>query len=372
MKKFKLITIFLSLMQLMLFNPAICQEVTLSIQESAGGCGLATNCAGAVICFDIGMTVDIDKDLDSYNIWLQYDQSVLSRVSGGSDQSCVLDDGQDTDIEITFGAYRVAGIPGSAYALTGGIEDIVHTICFSIIDDVAIYGSTLTVGGNLFGGALPTSVTFDDASTDDVPEETPLVLSEATVSCLSLLPVELLSFEAEKNGKEVDLRWAVASEYNNSHFLVERSKDGLDFSQIGSVQSKGNHSNSESYLLTDVSPIRGKNYYRLKQVDMDGKFSYSEIRNVNMNVAGEFALYQNEPNPFKGRTMIGFDLPESMSATLYIFNDMGKRIKEINGDFSAGYNKIELERSDLPASGIVYYHLQAGEFMASKKMIVTE
>ena len=61
-----------------------------------------------------------------------------------------------------------------------------------------------------------------------------------------------------------------------------------------------------------------------------------------------------------------------MSATIDIFDELGQLVKEIKGDYSAGYNKIQIDRKDLPATGVVYYHLQAGEFMASKKMIVTE
>ena len=98
-------------------------------------------------------------------------------------------------------------------------------------------------------------------------------------------------------------------------------------------------------------------------------------------VEGEFALYQNEPNPFRGQTMIGFVLPAealakegltAMPVTLSIFDELGQLVKEIKGDYSAGYNKIEIDRKDLPATGVVYYHLQAGEFMASKKMILIE
>ena len=93
---------------------------------------------------------------------------------------------------------------------------------------------------------------------------------------------------------------------------------------------------------------------------------------VNLSEVEWFALYQNEPNPFRGQTMIGFTLPESMSATLNIFDELGQLVKEIKGDYSAGYNKILIDRKDLPATGVVYYHLQAGEFMASKKMVLVE
>jgi hypothetical protein len=88
--------------------------------------------------------------------------------------------------------------------------------------------------------------------------------------------------------------------------------------------------------------------------------------------ANEFALYQNMPNPFESKTMIRFDLPEAGQATLTIFDGAGKVIKEINGDYSEGENRVEVRRSDLAGSGLLYYRLESGEYSAVKKMILME
>ncbi|HLF64054.1 MAG TPA: T9SS type A sorting domain-containing protein, partial [Saprospiraceae bacterium] len=85
----------------------------------------------------------------------------------------------------------------------------------------------------------------------------------------------------------------------------------------------------------------------------------------------EFALYQNEPNPFADQTVIGFDLPAAMPATLTLYDMSGKMIHLIEGDYAKGYNEVVLKRRDLVADGAYYYYLQAGDFTASKKMILS-
>jgi hypothetical protein len=90
------------------------------------------------------------------------------------------------------------------------------------------------------------------------------------------------------------------------------------------------------------------------------------------STAKEFALYQNTPNPFESTTLIRFDLPEANEATLTIFDGAGKVIHDISGDFNAGMNQVEVRRSDLNGSGLMYYRLESGEYSAVKKMILME
>jgi hypothetical protein len=88
--------------------------------------------------------------------------------------------------------------------------------------------------------------------------------------------------------------------------------------------------------------------------------------------AKEFALYQNVPNPFESKTIIRFDLPEAGAATLTLFDQTGKVVKEVNGDYSAGTNQIELRRSDVNGSGMLYYRLESGDYSAAKKMVIID
>ena len=91
------------------------------------------------------------------------------------------------------------------------------------------------------------------------------------------LPIELLSFDAELNGEQVDLNWVTSSEVNNDYFTIERSKNGIDFEPIQEVDGSGTSYVTNHYNTVDVQPYDGVSYYRLKQTDYDGKFTVSDI-----------------------------------------------------------------------------------------------
>ncbi len=97
-----------------------------------------------------------------------------------------------------------------------------------------------------------------------------------------------------------------------------------------------------------------------------------DIDNNTSTESAEFALYQNEPNPFTTTTVIGFVMPETADAALTVYDVTGKVIKLVDGNFAKGYNEIELSKSDLGAAGVLYYQLDSGDFTATKKMIIIE
>jgi hypothetical protein len=101
-----------------------------------------------------------------------------------------------------------------------------------------------------------------------------------------------------------------------------------------------------------------------------------DVRTVDLRfvdgTAKEFALYQNVPNPFESKTIIRFDLPEAGTATLTVFDQSGKVITEIDGEYGAGTNEVELQRSDINGSGMLYYRLESGDYSAAKKMVIID
>jgi hypothetical protein len=115
------------------------------------------------------------------------------------------------------------------------------------------------------------------------------------------LPVELASFTATVDGANVGINWSTMSEKNNSHFEVERGIDAANFTMLASIPSKSNGQNvgKLDYSFVDPSPLENNSYYRLKQVDKDGSFKYSEIVSVSYSKTSEikFTIY---PNPNKG------------------------------------------------------------------------
>ncbi len=112
------------------------------------------------------------------------------------------------------------------------------------------------------------------------------------------LPIELLSFEAIPNDDVVNLFWSTASEINNSYFIVERSKDGYYWNDILEVEGAGNSTVIIEYEDTDYEPLLGLSYYRLRQVDFDGEFTYSSIEVVNFENETKNSIIAY-PNPAK-------------------------------------------------------------------------
>lgn len=114
-----------------------------------------------------------------------------------------------------------------------------------------------------------------------------------------ILPIELTTFSAKCDGEVVNIYWQTASEHNNHHFEIERSDNGIDFISIATVNTQnGNSTAIQNYFAKDENPLNGKSYYRLKQVDFDGKYSYSSIVVLNCNstqiIPASVSIY---PNP---------------------------------------------------------------------------
>jgi len=304
------------------------------VQESAGGCGLQTNCPNSVICVDIVMSVDIPKTLDSYNIWVEYDGSVISREAFNSnnntpigDNSCVIANGsQDTDLEgPTFNPdhWRVSGVPGNGFSMAANTPYIVHTICFIILQPSLLFGQPICVGGNV--SSLLTTVTFTDATSDTNVPETCMVLDGSFNSC-SLLPIELLDFSAKKAENTSLLTWTTAMEINNNYFEVQRATEDKVFSTIGKVKGAGNTNDLTAYRFVDYSPDRGTNFYRLIQVDFDGHAVFSPIRSVKFTEEGDVSIY---PVPTKDILYVSLNelnLKKNQNTYFEIFDTQGRSL----------------------------------------------
>ncbi|HYG50013.1 MAG TPA: LamG-like jellyroll fold domain-containing protein [Flavobacteriales bacterium] len=121
-------------------------------------------------------------------------------------------------------------------------------------------------------------------------------------NALANLPIELVSFNAWVNGDKVDIAWSTASEINNNYFTIERSKGGTVWEEIAKIEGAGNSNQRIDYFDVDYSPFKGTSYYRLKQTDFDGKFSYSQIavvKNGNLSFEGDIIPF---PNPTDGNS----------------------------------------------------------------------
>lgn len=165
----------------------------------------------------------------------------------------------------------------------------------------------------------------------------------------SVLPISLLSFTGQRNNNAVDLKWVTAFENNNNRFEIETGKQANQYYKIASVNSKGNSNSNQDYTYTDNMPVTGVNYYRLKQIDNDGNFSYSRTIAVTFDAKGRSVTVY--PNPAKDKLTIGFAEPHADVSFRIIAMD-GKEIKKITaGNVQRSY---EVPVSELtPASYLI-------------------
>ncbi len=186
------------------------------------------------------------------------------------------------------------------------------------------------------------------------------------------VPVELVSFSASVVNTTVNLSWSTATELNNRGFEIERSYNNGNWEVIGFVSGKGTTTNVSIYSYSDNTTLIGKYSYRLKQVDYDGTFSYSNIVDVNIGIPTQFSLSQNYPNPFNPTTSISFTLPKSEFVTLKVFNLLGQEVRTlVNGFMESGsYNQI-FDASNL-STGTYFYQLKTESFSDIKKMILVK
>ena len=181
------------------------------------------------------------------------------------------------------------------------------------------------------------------------------------------LPVELTSFSANVSDGNVVLKWSTATEINNSGFEIERKSNG-EYRTIAFIQGYGTTTNEHNYSYTDNNLNNGAYTYRLKQVDYDGTFAYSNEINVEVSTPVKFELSQNYPNPFNPSTKISFSIPQNSEVTLTIFNVLGQEVtKLVNGFMEAGNHTIDFNAAGFN-SGIYFYKLEAGNFSEVRKM----
>jgi hypothetical protein len=204
------------------------------------------------------------------------------------------------------------------------------------------------------------------------------VLLKTKVALGQVIPVELTSFTSEiKNGKVV-LSWETASETNNHGFAVERKAEN-DWSEIGFVKGNGTTTEISRYSFTDNPKqlgLSGAISYRLRQVDYNGKATYTRELKVNLgDVIDSYSLSQNYPNPFNPSTRIKFALPFDSNVKLTVYNINGEVVKElVNGLYTMGEHEVQFDMSNVKgaASGIYLYSITATSVDGSKSFHQTK
>ncbi len=187
------------------------------------------------------------------------------------------------------------------------------------------------------------------------------------------LPVELSSFSVLLNSTSVVLMWRTETEVSNYGFEIERNPDsevGNLWKKIGFVEGSGNSNSPKNYSFTDINPPSGIIHYRLKQIDTDGKYQYSNVVEIESGIPVQYELKQNFPNPFNPTTHINYNLPAEGFVTLKVYDIVGREVATlVNENKKAGSYLVTFDGNYF-ASGVYLCRIHSGNYSSSIKMLM--
>ena len=199
--------------------------------------------------------------------------------------------------------------------------------------------------------------------------DTGIFIQASTISSsIVVIPIELLSFETEIKDSKVNISWATATEKNSSYFDVERSIDGVNYRSVYRVNGAGNSTTTNNYSFTDVNAVPGYiNYYRLREVDFDGKHMLSKVNMVNlMPKIKTISLW---PNPIKSKFTAEISFPENGTATLEITDIAGRVILSENRVLEQGMNTVEINTENL-VTGTYFFRVKSDSYTGEVQRIM--
>lgn len=161
------------------------------------------------------------------------------------------------------------------------------------------------------------------------------------ISDLSTLPITLSQFTGKANAQTIDLSWKTAAEQNNSMFEITRSGDDKVFQKIGTIKGAGTTNNENTYHYSDKTPPQGINYYQLKQIDIDGKWTLSEVLPVKTNSLNNAynILWNNE----KTELTLMVQAPHNTAATFAVYDLNGRKLSFSNLNLKKGPNNFTIQ-----------------------------
>ena len=211
---------------------------------------------------------------------------------------------------------------------------------------------------------------IDDSGNDHL-----MGIDDFNLTVTGVFPVELTSFSASVNVNDVKLIWETATEVNNYGFEIQRqnfllNNQNTEWENIGFVKGHGNSNSAKYYYFIDKGISSGGYLYRLKQIDNDGTFDYSNFIEVNLTAPEYFKLEQNYPNPFNPTTTINYSLNKRGNVSLIIYNIQGRVVEDLVNEYKEpGSYSVIFDGNQL-ASGIYYYKLISDGYQGIKKMML--
>jgi len=315
----------------------IYRPLTLSLSQSA-----ATLSTYTAEMFNVAPTANnFPSTLDKVSTIRNY---VISEGSGGS--------------AFTAGAVTLS------YDADDGVTDMAN---LRVAQGPAAGGGTwVDLGGT--GSANTTGTILSTNAFTDLTTNTVFTLADNSGGS-NVLPVELNSFSASINSVGVELTWSTATEVNNAGFEVQKMVNG-SWTDLDFVSGDGNSNSAKSYSYIDKGALCGTYQYRLKQIDNDGTYKFSQV--VEVNSLDQPLSYKigNYPNPFNPATTIRFELPENTFVSISVYNMLGQKVATIvNQKMEKGIHEYSFNASSL-ASGVYIYQLNAGSKVLTQKMLL--
>ncbi len=230
--------------------------------------------------------------------------------------------------------------------------------------------SSSTGGWTTFGGASSANSATGDVTWTGITSFSEWGVGQNNQA----LPVEMASFNATAIHGTVNLQWSTATELNLARFEVERYMVGAQGSKkvwttIGTINGHGTTNKPQTYSFMDKA-AKGTVQYRLKKVNTDGTFQYTQTIEVKVVVPLVYSLSQNYPNPFNPTTTILYDLPEQSHVSLDVYDILGRKVKTLVNEVKpAGEYSVMFDGSSI-ASGVYFYRIQANNYTSVKKLLL--
>ncbi len=206
-------------------------------------------------------------------------------------------------------------------------------------------------------------ITITGISSSIIANNTTKFITIASLNVITPLPVELIDFNVNlTDRKTVDIKWTTLTEINNDYFKVEKSTDTEIWVEIEKVDGAGNSFSLLNYISEDKTPVFGNNYYRLKQVDFNGEYRYSEIKNINITATAEIQIFPIPAN--NSIFLIGNDMD---TKSVHLINSVGQ---EINYSILASFSDfIEIDVENL-IDGVYFIQINLGSELKNYKIII--
>ena len=315
------------------------------------------------------------------------DTSSLLTLTPITDTDATVEDRMRSYLDVNCGYCHKEGGTGKGlfdarYTVTPEDQNIVDG---DLIDPLSIDGARVVVPGDSLRSIAYVRMNslFEEVMMPPLAKNrvdtAAMELLRTWIEGLGELPVELTRFEGLQDGSSVNLSWSTASEKNNAGFSIERQVGyGTVFDlspdqwgALGFVTGTGTTNASTEYSYRDASlPNSGTRvFYRLKQIDFDGTFAYSDIVSIDLSTPNQFALHGNYPNPFNPSTTITYDIPVESHVELSIYDAQGRHIQDVvSKPQKAGRYSVKFEAENL-VTGMYLYRLRAGDYEQTGQML---